>query len=273
MNNILTIDVEEFYQGTEFDNRTNWAKMENQSRVKVNTIKLLDLLDEYNQTATFFILDDITLRLPELIEEIHRRGHEVASHGSSHLPLTRLQPDEFEEEIAQSTKRLSKYVDYPILGYRAPFFTMQRSMIWARDILFDYGIRYDSSIFPIYNYLGGDPGAPRLPFGWGGLWEVPISTYSFFGFKLPYSGGFYLRCLPYWWIHWMISQLNRSGQPAVIYLHPREIDPDQPRMKMTTKQELFYYINLKSLEKKFRRLLQNFNFQSIRDLYNAKFSS
>jgi len=273
MNNILTIDVEDFYQGTEFDNRSNWAKFEKQSRVKANTMKLLDILDEHGQSATFFILDDITIRFPELIEEIARRGHEVASHGSSHLPLNQLQPGEFAAEIARSKERLSQNTDQPIQGYRAPYFTMRRSMTWARDILLDHGFRYDSSIFPIYNYLGGDPGAPRLPFDWGELWEVPISTYSILGFKVPFSGGFYMRCLPYWWIRLRISRLNRVGHPAVVYLHPREIDPNQPRMKMTPKQNLFYYINLKNLEQKLHRLLREFTFRSIRETYNVRFGS
>lgn len=273
MKNILTIDVEEFYQGTEFDNRSNWSELEKQSRVKANTKKLLYILDKYGQSATFFILDDVSARFPELVKEIAKRGQEVASHGASHIPLERMSPDEFEKEIARSKDRLSRSTTYPIYGYRAPFFTMRTSMTWARDILLDHGFRYDSSIFPIYNYLGGDPGAPRFPFNWGGLWEVPISTYSLLGFKVPFSGGFYMRCLPYRWIRRRISRLNRAGQPAVVYLHPREIDPGQPRMKMTPKQELFFYINLKGMEQKLHRLLQDFSFQSIQEMYNFGFRS
>ncbi len=268
MKNILTIDVEDFYQGTEFDHRPQWASYAKQSTVEKNTRELLELLEEYGETATFFVLDDIAARFPDLVREIGERGHEVAAHGVSHLPLDRIGREEFAEEIARNSGRLAEITGERPIGYRAPFFTMKRRMDWARDILLQHGFKYDSSIFPIYNYLGGDPGAPRFPFDWGGLWEVPISTFSCFGFKTPFSGGFYFRCLPFWWVRSRISSLNRKDRPVVFYLHPREIDPEQPRLKMTRKQELFYYVNLKSMEKKLHRLFKEFDFQSIREFFD-----
>lgn len=267
MLNALTIDVEDYYHVSAFESVVrfeDWHRHE--SRVENNTHRILEILDKYGVNATFFVLGWVAERFPELVREIAAHGHEVASHGFSHRRVYLQSVSQFREETKRSKKTLEDITGKPVHGYRAASYSITQKSLWALDILRDEGFLYDSSVFPIYHDLYGIPGSDRFCHvlngsEGGNLVELPLSTVSLAGVNIPVAGGGYLRLFPYSFIQWAVKRLNeKEGHPAVIYLHPWEFDPDQPRIKANPLSRFRQYLNLKTTEGKFTRLMENFDF-------------
>jgi polysaccharide deacetylase family protein (PEP-CTERM system associated) len=268
--NALTIDVEDYYQVSAFESVVrfqDWGRYE--SRVERNTQKVLSLLAASNVKATFFVLGWVAERHPSIVKAIQVEGHEIASHGFAHKVLTAMSPHEFREDIRRAKDILQCITGEAVLGYRAPSFTIMPDTIWALTILAEEGYGYDSSIFPIQHDRYGMPGAnPRvhcLSTSAGPLWEIPPSTIQIAGMRIPVGGGGYFRAFPYPILHRLLKKLEAGGQPLIMYLHPWEIDPDQPRMKGPVLSRFRHYLNLHKTEKRFIKLLHDFSFAPVRE--------
>jgi polysaccharide deacetylase family protein (PEP-CTERM system associated) len=250
--------------------RTKWGEME--YRAEASTRRLLELFDRANLRATFFVLGWVARRSPDLVREIARRGHEVASHGMSHKLVFDQTPAEFRSETFESKALLEDIIGAPVLGYRASTYSITRRSLWALDILKEAGFEYDSSIFPIRHDTYGIPDAPQLPSriatpNGASIVEFPMSTAPMFGVRVPVSGGGYFRILPYWLTRRGLRKLNTElGRPFIFYLHPWEVDPDQPRVRTNWKSRLRHYTNLERCEARLTRLIGEFRFGRVRDV-------
>lgn len=266
MLNALTIDVEDYFQVNAFEPyipRENWDRYP--LRVADNVARLLDLLDEYQVKATFFVLGWVAERVPRTVREIQARGHEVASHGYGHQLIFRIGPQAFRDDIRRAKGVLEDITGTAVRGYRAPTYSITRESLWAFDLLLEAGFSFDSSVFPVYHDTYGIPDAPRFPYlvrrPSGTLQEFPLTTLPLKlagkSVQLPIAGGGYLRLLPVALIKWGIDRINRVEQkPCVLYLHPWEIDPGQPRIKAGWKSRFRHYNNLERTEEKLRYLLK-----------------
>ncbi len=269
--NVLTIDVEDYFQVENFKkviNFSDWGKYEN--RVVKNTEQILKILEDAGVKATFFVLGWTAEKFPDLVRCVHKEGHEVASHGYAHCPIFTQTPELFRQDLVKSKKILEEIIKEPILGYRAPTFSLTERSLWALDILIEEGFRYDSSVLPARHKDRGLPGAERYPHKIGDnglLWEIPISTVKVFNRNLSFSGGGYFRLYPYGVIRYYIRKINRENQPVVVYLHPWEIDPDQPRIKAPGMSRFKHYVNLSRMETKLKKLLNDFAFGSVNEIF------
>ena len=267
----LTFDVEEHFQVSAFDSpmrRRHWDQFE--SRVERNTEKLLDLLAASNVRATFFVLGWVAERHPGLVRAISRQGHEVASHGYAHELVTVQTPATFRRDVRKAKVFLEDLLGLPVLGYRAPSFTITQDTIWALRILVEEGYLYDSSIFPIlhdrYGMPGANPLCHRLSTEVGPLWEIPPSTVKIVGLQVPIAGGGYFRLFPYPMLRQLLKRVEAKGHPLVIYLHPWELDPDQPRMQGPLLSRFRHYINLHKTEDRLIHLLRDFRFAPVSEV-------
>ena len=270
--NAMTIDVEDYFQVSAFDDVVKREEWETRpSRVVSNTMRLLQLFDEYSVKSTFFVLGWVADRFPGLVRDIAAAGHELASHGYGHRIVYSQTPDEFREDVRRAKGTIENVSGHVVGGYRAPSFSITKDSLWALDVLVEEGYRYDASIFPIRHDRYGIPDAPRhrhvLTRPGGTLTEAPGSTVRLFGSNLPVAGGGYFRILPYWWTKWGIARLNRTeAQPAIFYLHPWEIDPDQPRLHASRLSRFRHYRNLDQAEPRLKRLLTDFRFGMLKDV-------
>jgi len=266
--NILQIDVEDWYCDLDIN---EWGGYEN--RVVLATDKILSILKETDNKATFFILGYVAEKFPELVKKIEKQGHEIASHGYSHKRITLQTQEDFEKDLLKSIAILEKITGKKIKGYRAPQFTIIKETLWAIDILKKHGLEYDSSVFPVRTPLYGIPDAPLYPYAIGNkqdkdvskdFLEVPLSVYKipFIKKNIPIAGGFYLRFFPYFFLNYAIKKINKSGNVAVCYIHPWELDIGMPKIN---KFKWYHYYNIKSAEHKFRKLLKDFKFISTED--------
>jgi polysaccharide deacetylase family protein (PEP-CTERM system associated) len=267
--NVMSIDVEDWFcvqNMAGYIDRATWDKLE--SRVERNTTILLDLFDRHKVEATFFILGWVAERFPDLVKEIDRRGHEVATHGYSHRMLTDLTPESFKEDLHKSLEVLAKASAQPVKGFRAPSFSVTRKTWWAVEILRKAGLTYDSSVFPIGfhpDYGIGD--APLTPHQVeGGLLEIPMSCAVFGSRRVPCSGGGYFRLLPYPVTRRLMQTCNNQGRSVVFYLHPWEVDPGQPRVPLPKTKAFRHYNNLHRTLPRMERMLSDFRFTSVRRL-------
>lgn len=270
LKNALTVDVEDYFQVTAFDrviSPGNWDTYP--LRVGDNTRKVLDLFDRYGVKGTFFVLGWVAERDPALVREIQRRGHEIACHGYGHQLIYRIGPEAFQIDVHRAKTLLEDLTGVPVNGYRAPSYSITAASLWALDILIDEGFTYDSSIFPIMHDIYGMPDAPRFPHDirrpGGSIREFPISTTQIsWGrrtFRFPVGGGGYLRLLPACWFCRAFNRLNRrEGQPGVLYFHPWEIDPGQPRVAAGPRSRFRHYLNLDRMEQKLCSLLSSLGF-------------
>src|SRR5262245_32758310 len=264
--NAMTVDVEDYFQVTAFEahvSRDRWDHFE--SRVCRNTERLLALFDECNVRATFFVLGWVADRYPSLVRRIAACGHEIASHSYWHRLVYTMTAGEFREDVRRAKAALESASGAPVLGYRAPTYSITRRSMWALDVLAAEGFVYDASIYPIRHDRYGIPDAPRHPHriggAPGGIWELPGSTVRYAGQNLPIGGGGYFRLLPYAWTRHGIAHVNaRERRPVVFYLHPWEIDPEQPRMPASRLSRFRHYRNLEKTEPRLRRLLSDFAF-------------
>jgi len=249
-------------------NRSQWDSYP--CRVENNTRRLLDILDEHATPATFFILGWVAERFPGLVREIVARGHEPACHSYWHRLIYTLDPEEFRQDTRRAKDAIEQAAGSAVYGYRAPSYSITARSLWALEILAELGFTYDSSIFPIRHDIYGTPDAPRAPFrmttAGGPLLEYPITTFRCFGkHNLPVGGGGYLRILPFWYTRFGISRARREGLPLIVYLHPWEIDPDQPRIQAPLKSRCRHYTNLDKMDGRLRRLLGYMHFTCFRD--------
>jgi len=273
--NGFSVDVEDWYQVADFFAVlpfADWDKYE--SRVMRNTETVLQLMEDAGGVkGTFFILTWNAERHPEVVRRIAAAGHEIASHGYAHRLIYEQTPEEFRADVTRAKEILEDITGTPVLGYRAPSFSITQRSLWALDVLLDVGYRYDSSVFPVKDALYGMPDAQRVPWvirerDGRQLLEVPLTTTSLLGRNLPLGGGGYLRVFPYQYMRWGMRRVNRrEHQPAIVYLHPWEVDPGQPRIETAGKRGFStHYVNLGRTAPRVRRLLRDFRFAPIRDV-------
>jgi polysaccharide deacetylase family protein (PEP-CTERM system associated) len=266
--NALTIDVEDYFQVQAFDGviaRAAWDSLPR--RVERNTDRLLDLFAESGTKATFFTLGWVAERHPRLVRRMVDEGHEVASHGFEHRRADSQTADEFRADIVKTKRLLEDVGGAPVRGYRAATFSIGPKNWWAYTVLAEAGYAYSSSLFPIAHDLYGTPDASRAPFREqrSGLAELPLTTARILGRNFPCSGGGYFRLLPYAVSRWAMRRVNRTdGMACIFYLHPWEIDPEQPHQERAPLKSRFrHYTNLAATEGRLRRLLRDFRWGRI----------
>lgn len=268
MQNAFTVDVEDYFQVSAFEavvDRAQWPRFP--SRVVANMQRVLELLARHGTKATCFVLGWVAERHPELVRDIDRLGHEVACHGYSHRLIYDQTPAEFAQETRRAKDVLEQIVGRPVRGYRAASYSITLRSLWALDTLVELGFEYDSSIFPIRHDRYGIPGAPRSPHvierAAGTIVEFPISTLDLGVYRLPVGGGGYFRIFPYWVSARAIAHLNRrERQPAMFYVHPWEVDPEQPRIAAGLLSRFRHYYHLDQTERRLNRLLREARFDS-----------
>jgi polysaccharide deacetylase family protein (PEP-CTERM system associated) len=271
--NGISVDVEDYFHPeavAAYTGRQGWDGME--SRVVASTQRVLDLLSEHQTRATFFVLGWVAERFPKLVQEIYGRGHEIGCHSYWHRLVYTLSPEEFREDTWRAKDAIESATGARVLGYRAPSFSVTRDSLWALEILAALGFEYDSSIFPVHHDFYGIPSHPRFPCryersGVGKLVEFPMSTRRLAGMNLPFGGGAYLRILPPGYTRRAFRAVNQGEKrPAIVYFHPWEIDPEQPRLKLPLKSRLRHYTNLRGMKKRVTMLLENYQFVPLREL-------
>jgi polysaccharide deacetylase family protein (PEP-CTERM system associated) len=272
--NAFSVDVEDYFHVEALASvvsRADWARLE--YRAEHSTYRLLELLAAERVRATFFTLGWVAKRSPQLVRAIHDAGHEVACHGLNHQMVNRQAPEQFRAETRESKLLLEDACGAPVRGYRAATYSITRESLWALQILAELGFAYDSSIFPIRHDLYGIPDAPRFPYRPSGtnLLEVPVTTVQFMGQRLPCGGGGYFRLLPYALFRSALRRVNGTDkQPAVFYCHPWEVDPEQPRIAgLSLKSRFRHYTNLSKMESRLRRLLRDFQWGRMDEVFGA----
>ena len=290
--NALSIDVEEHFQAHAFESaidRRDWERQE--SRVVANTQRILRLLAAHGAHATFFVLGWVADHHPQLVRDIAAGGHEVGTHGYAHQLVYRQTQAEFADDLARSLDAIRRALGGDgvgqLIGYRAPAFSVTDDCRWALDVVRGHGLRYDSSVVPVETSTGqvnavlrggkrrGVAGtgrfAARLA---GGLWEFPVSTIRFAGRNWPVAGGGYFRLLPLWLTRGAIRRINAEGQPAIVYLHPWEFDPEQPAVGDAPALARFRHgVNVHRTEARLARLLATLPFAPLRDVFAAQLAS
>lgn len=267
--NALTVDVEDYYHVSAFDSALGFASWEDQeSRVEANVSKMLGIMAQEEVQATFFVLGWVAEHFPRVVEAIHGAGHEIATHGHAHRLVYDQTPEEFRSDVQRSLDIIQGITGETVVGYRAPSFSIVEETLWAADILRGLGLRYDSSIFParplVHNRYGF-PRSPKKPYRIRpGFWEFPMSTFPFLGRDFPVAGGGWLRHYPYAVTRWGIQRINAEGRPAIVYVHPWELDPDQPRLSGSLWRQFLHYRNLGRTEPRLRALCRDFEFAPAR---------
>ena len=272
MKNAMSIDLEDWFcvhNLSKVIKRADWDSCE--LRVRESAERILTLFEKHRTRGTFFVLGWVAERLPDLIKKIEAGGHEIAVHGYNHLLLTEISPKEFEEDLVRALQVLEDCgVKSRPIGFRAPSFTVvEKTKSWALPILRKYNFKYDSSVFPIgFHPDYGIADAPLVPYKIAdGLDEFPMSCLEMFGRRFPFGGGGYFRLFPYAYTKYCLSKVNKHGRPSVFYLHPWEMDPGQPRIKdISFSQRIRHYRNLDQTEKRFARLLDDFEFTTVREV-------
>ena len=266
MQNALTIDLEDYYHVTAFsENGKPYRLHSHVGRVELSTEKTLAILAENDCRATFFTLGSVAEQFPRLIRRVADAGHEIACHSFGHRQVFSLSPEQFREDTRHAKQLLEDASGRFVRGYRAPSFSILKESIWAFEVLAELGFTYDSSVFPVSHLNYGIPTSPRDPFvvktQSGSILEFPMPSLSVAGARAPFAGGAYFRFLPYWYTRWGIRYLNyRESRPVCVYLHPWELDPEQPKMKGGITARMRHYFGLRGTEQKLRRLLHDFDF-------------
>ena len=271
--NAMTVDVEDYYQVSAFAKNVStddWTKME--SRVVKNTNKILQIFNDAEIKATFFVLGWVAEREPGLVRSIAEEGHEIASHGYSHQLIYDQDKGVFKEETLRAKKLLEDQIQTEVLGYRAASYSITEQSQWAIDVLIEAGFKYDSSIFPVRHDRYGMPDAPKFPYlqrsdSGKSIVEFPLSTLNLLGYRLPIAGGGYFRLYPYWFSQFGLASINKfQKKPFIFYLHPWEIDPQQPRINTSFLSKFRHYNNLDKCESRLKNLLEYFNFCTAKEV-------
>jgi polysaccharide deacetylase family protein (PEP-CTERM system associated) len=269
--NVFSVDVEDYFHVEAFSDvvdRSTWETYA--SRVEGNTRRVLDLLDESGIRGTFFILGWVAERYPSLVRDIVARGHEPACHSYWHRLIYRLTPAEFREDTRRAKDVIEQAAGVTLFGYRAPSYSIVARSLWALDVLAELGFTYDSSIFPIRHDVYGIPDAPRGPFKFttksGTIVEYPITTFRLAGaHNFPVGGGGYLRLLPFWYTRIGVRRAQEENLPLIAYIHPWEVDPEQPRLSGRLRSRLRHYTNLRKTVGRLRRLFKMLPLTNFRD--------
>ena len=271
--NAFTVDVEDYFQVSAFEKhvpRDQWDRWE--SRVVPNTHRVLELLDRHSVKATFFVLGWVAERYPHLVREIHSSGHEIGSHGFWHRLIYEQTPEEFRADLRRSRDVLQDVIGGPVTAHRAASFSITNRSLWALEILVEEGFLVDSSVFPVrhdrYGIPGAEPRLHRIATAAGPLWEFPPSVVRLVGMNLPVSGGGYFRLYPLAWTLYCLRRINRAErQPHIFYVHPWELDPEQPRIDAASRTARFrHYVNLGRNEQKLDQLLRHLRFGRLCDV-------
>lgn len=274
MLNGISFDIEDWFQVENLKEAISYNDWEGcDLRVVENTRKILKILERHQTRATFFVLGWIAEKCPSLIKEIAAEGHEIASHGYGHELIYKLTPETFCNDLQRSKEILESITSKRVFGYRAPSFSITPKSEWALDILKSLGFTYDSSIFPTsFHHRYGFNGVSSSPFKFSnGLVEMPLSTYRIGGANFPLAGGGYFRLFPYSYFQRFFRRLNKQSKPIIFYLHPWELDPEQPRMKIRFNYRLRHYVNLEKTEGRLEKLLKEFRFVPLIDLVSQYF--
>lgn len=269
----MSVDVEDYFHVAAFSRQIDPSTWDGYPlRVEKNTHRLLDVFDQFETRVTFFVLGWVAERCPGLVRTIAARGHEVACHGFGHKLVYEKTREEFRSKTKRAKNCLEDQAQCAVLGYRAASYSIVKRSLWALDILAELGFAYDSSIFPVRHDRYGIPTSPRQPYRLAlsnghSLIEFPPATFALLGVRLPVGGGGYFRLYPYLLSRFALAHLNRSEQnPFMFYLHPWEIDPEQPRIKSSWLSTFRHYNNLHRCEERLRRLLRDFRFAPVRDV-------
>jgi polysaccharide deacetylase family protein (PEP-CTERM system associated) len=275
---VVSVDVEDYFHAEALSKaapRSEWDQFP--SRVEANTHRLLELFAEQDVHATFFAVGWVAERFPSLIREIAAEGHELACHSYWHRLVYRLKPEEFREDTYRAKSVIEQIAAQAIQGYRAPTYSILDASLWALEILAELGFTYDSSIYPIHHDRYGMPSAPRAPFrirtASGPLTEYPLTTFRMAGHSFPVGGGGYLRLLPCWYTAMGIKKAHRDGLPIITYIHPWEIDPEQPRLPVELLTKLRHYVNLSKTYDRLARMLQTRAFTSFRESHLSEMTT
>lgn len=272
MKNALTVDVEDYFQVSAFEDQvdreswTNWP-----SRAERNTHAVMDLFAEQDAKATFFVLGWVAEHYPALVHRMVSEGHEVASHGMEHCRVTDQTEQEFREDAGRTRKLLQDISGEAVIGYRAASFSISDATPWAHDVLADLGYVYSSSIYPIQHDHYGSPDSSRVPYEKADkrIQELPVTTVEWAGRRLPAGGGGYFRLLPYGFSRWAWRKASEQlAGPAMIYFHPWEIDSDQPRLEAGLKTRFRHYVNLSRMRGKLQRALRDFEWGRMDEAFN-----
>jgi polysaccharide deacetylase family protein (PEP-CTERM system associated) len=268
MRHFFTVDVEEHFQVSAFADaipRSSWVS--HASRVAANVDRLIELLGRHGARGTFFVLGMVADRTPNVVRAIHAAGHEVASHGWDHRRVTEQTPDEFRSSVRRSKALLEDLVGTAVLGFRAPSYSIVGGCEWALEILADAGYQYDSSLFPVhrpgYGYAGGARDPYWLERAGMRLAELPPATWRVLGANIPAAGGAYFRIFPYQLVRAALRQCEARGVPGVFYVHPWEVDPEQPRLRVSLTAQWRHYTGLRRTVPRLQRLLAEFRFTAI----------
>ena len=274
---IMSVDVEDYFMVEAFAgsiSRDSWESRP--SRVVMSTRRILSLFDRYNVKGTFFFVGWVAHKFPELVREVHARGHELACHSYWHRTVYSQTPDEFREDTRAAVRAVEDAAGVKVFGYRAPSWSITKDCLWALDVLAEEGFTYDSSIYPSHHDLYGVPGARRFPYthrlkDGHSLLEFPPATVQVLGQNLPCAGGGYLRIFPLAYTHWAFRKFQEDyGKRVVVYFHPWELDSEQPRIREKLKSRLRHYTNLDKMTDRLEILLQTYSFQPFRELVSVK---
>ena len=272
MKNALSIDLEDWfcvYNLSQAIKKEDWDSCE--LRIENNTKRILELLAAHDTKATFFVLGWIAERIPNLVYEIEQQGHEIASHGYSHNLLFNMTPESFEKDLLKALEVTKISTQTEIYGFRAPSFSIRKDTMWALDILAANGFSYDSSIFPVSFHP--DYGIPDVPLSFykvnSNVIEFPLTCVEVFGKRIPCCGGGYFRIFPYSVTRFLLRRCNNEGRPAIFYLHPWEIDPGQPKVKLSWQKSFRHYYNLSKTFKRFSWLLRDFEFGTVKEVLDT----
>lgn len=263
----FTVDLEEWFHGIELPEE-EWPA---ESRLPIGLDRLVSLLQGARVKATFFVLGVVAEQYPQVVADLDAAGHEIACHGHLHRFIYRQTPDEFREDVRRARDAIGSAVGRAPVGYRAPYFSIRQDSLWALDVLVEEGFGYDSSVFPVRNYRYGIPDAPRTPYDVetpvGRLRELPLTPARVLGQNIPYSGGAYLRILPWsvqrvaWWA------ADRGGRSQIAYIHPWELDPDHPRVALPRRVAATHYVRLGLTERRLARLLGTHRFGRLDEVF------
>lgn len=278
MLNALTIDVEDYFHVSAYADRIGVHEWDHFApRVQIGTRRILSLLDKFQVRATFFVLGWVADRQPQLVRDIQAAGHEIASHSYHHRLVYDQTPDEFRDDFRRAKDVLEQLTGEPVVGYRAPSFSIVRRSLWALDILAEEGIRFDSSIYPVHHDRYGIPDAQLGPHQITGpesgrmIWEFPGTVQSLWGWRAPVGGGGYFRLYPYQMSAAMLRRTNRDArQPFMFYVHPWELDPEQPRLPGPWLRRMRHRVNLSATERRLERLLSEFSFGAMSDVLDVQ---
>jgi polysaccharide deacetylase family protein (PEP-CTERM system associated) len=277
--NAMTVDVEDYFHVSAFENtipKSDWDKTP--LRVEHNTYRLLELFEKHNVKSTFFTLGWVAERCPNLIKAIVDQGHELASHGYAHQRITEMTKNDFVTDVVKSKNILEQLSGTEVIGYRAPSFSLNDTNTWVYEKLIELGFQYSSSTYPIQHDLYGVPNWPRFIHERSGnvdgqkVIEIPIPTLRKNNINTGIGGGGYFRLYPYWLSKKRIDKFHQQEQkPYSFYFHPWEIDPDQPRVKdAPLKSKFRHYINLSRMEGKLERLLKDYKWDTMKNVYLNK---